>query len=54
MVYLNVLGREAEPDGFAYWVDQADRGLSRGELVLLGIGFTGVHQLSPVASRQPS
>ncbi len=33
-VYRMVLGRQPDPDGFAYWLDQLAGGLSRGELVL--------------------
>lgn len=37
LVYQNVLGRDAEPAGFAYWLDQLNRGMSRGQMM---IGFS--------------
>ena len=61
-VYHQVLDREPDPDGFAYWQDQLATGLDRGELVLFfsdGVEFirtsaatlTGAcHQPDPVAS----
>lgn len=34
IVYFNVLDREADPDGFAYWLDKLETGaLNRGEVV---------------------
>lgn len=32
-VYRNVLGREADPAGTAYWTDQLARGMARGEVM---------------------
>lgn len=37
LVYQNVLGRDAEPGGFAYWLAQLNAGMSRGEMM---IGFS--------------
>ncbi len=37
LVYRNVLGRPPEPTGFQYWVDQVNRGTSRGDVM---IGFS--------------
>jgi hypothetical protein len=35
-VYLNVLGREPDPDGYSYWAHQvAYNGVTRGQLMLL-------------------
>ena len=36
-VYLNVLGREPDPDGYTYWAHQVAGGLRRGSLM---IGFS--------------
>lgn len=33
-VYLNVLGRRAEAAGHSYWMDQMNRGLSRGHVMV--------------------
>ncbi len=37
LVYQNVLGRDAEPAGFAYWLDMLNRGMTRGQMM---IGFS--------------
>ena len=37
LVYQNVLGRTAEPAGFAYWLGELNRGMSRGQMM---IGFS--------------
>ena len=37
LVYQNVLGRNAEPGGFAYWVGQLNAGMTRGQMM---IGFS--------------
>ncbi len=37
LVYRNVLGRSAEPEGFRFWVAQADSGTARGDIM---IGFS--------------
>ena len=37
LVYLNVLGRPADPDGRTYWIGQLADGVTRGELMT---GFT--------------
>lgn len=34
LVYSNVLGRPADADGRAYWVDQLNRGMTRGHLMV--------------------
>lgn len=34
LVYRNVLGRTADDDGRAYWLDQLARGMPRGEMML--------------------
>ncbi|MFV0524416.1 MAG: DUF4214 domain-containing protein [Acidimicrobiales bacterium] len=34
LVYHNVLGRSPDPEGRRYWLDQADRGVPRGRLML--------------------
>ena len=34
LVYRNVLGRQAEPEGHAYWVGQLRQGHTRGEIML--------------------
>lgn len=35
LIYANVLDREPDTEGFAFWKDQLDRGMSRAEMVLL-------------------
>ena len=34
LVYLNVLGREPEPGGYSYWMDQMNRGMLRGFVMI--------------------
>lgn len=34
-LYRNVLGRDGDPDGIAYWTGQLDRGLARAAVVVL-------------------
>ena len=48
VAYRNVLGREPELEGFHYWVNQMDRGLSRGDMILyvsLAPEFVRAHPL---------
>ena len=33
LVYRNVLGRQADNNGFQYWIGQADRGVPRGDIM---------------------
>lgn len=33
-VYAEVLDREPDPDGLVYWLDELDRGLDRGEMII--------------------
>ena len=33
LVYRNVLSRQADSNGFQYWVDQANRGVARGDIM---------------------
>jgi hypothetical protein len=37
LVYLNVLGRQPDAEGRAYWINQLQQGMTRGELMT---GFT--------------
>ncbi len=37
LVYRNVLGRQAEDTGFRFWVDKANRGTPRGDIM---VGFS--------------
>ncbi len=50
LVYLNVLGRPADPGGRAYWIQQLGAGMTRGELM---VGFTespeNVAAVGPIA-----
>ena len=34
LVYQNVMGREPDQGGYDYWLDQMDRGMTRGELMI--------------------
>jgi hypothetical protein len=44
LVYRNVLGRVPDPVGFAYWVDQLNNGMSRGDL-MVGFSESGEYQV---------
>ena len=37
LVYRNVLGRDPDPDGYRYWVDQLRNGMARGRVM---VGFS--------------
>lgn len=37
LVYVNVLGREPDANGYGFWVGELDRGMARGEMM---IGFS--------------
>ncbi len=51
-VYLNVLGRGVDPSGFSYWMDQMNRGLSRG-LVMIYFSDSAEFRQKTAAGRPP-
>jgi uncharacterized protein YkwD len=51
-VYLNVLGRGVDAGGYAYWMDQMNRGMSRG-LVMIYFSDSAEFRQQTAAGRPP-
>lgn len=51
LVYRNVLGRDAEPAGFAHWVGHLHRGLTRGGMM---IGFSDSLEYKNILAKPPA
>jgi uncharacterized protein YkwD len=51
-VYLNVLGRAVDAGGYSYWMDQMNRGLSRGH-VMIYFSDSAEYRTKTAAGRPP-
>ena len=51
-VYLNVLGRGVDAGGYAYWMDQMNRGMSRG-FVMVYFSDSAEFRQKTAAGRPP-